>query len=148
MENSLNYIGLLVQTLVALAAVCGLAYVIFRVILPRLQVGQNAGGMIRVVERVGVDAKRSLLVVEVAGKWLLVGVSESGVQLVSELDEKDSINAESQIILNREAQFQRFEDLRSGFTAKLGKVIGRKEAKINVEKQPEQKKQFDWTLKK
>jgi flagellar biosynthetic protein FliO len=148
LDNSLNYIGLLVQTLVALAAVCSLAYLIFRVVLPRLQVGQNSGGMIRVVERVGVDAKRSLLVVEVAGKWLLVGVSESGVQLVSELKETDAIAAESQIILNREAQFQRFEDLRSGFTARLAKVIGRKEVKNNVEKQPDQKKQFDWTLKK
>jgi flagellar protein FliO/FliZ len=148
LESSLNFIGLLVQTLIALAAVCGLAYLIFRVVLPRLQVGQNQGGMIRVIERVGVDSKRSLLVVEVAGKWLLIGVSESGVQLVSELNETDAIAAQSQITLNREAQFQRFEDLRSNFAAKLGKVIGRKEIKNNVEKQPDQKKQFDWTLKK
>ncbi|MEP6923860.1 MAG: flagellar biosynthetic protein FliO [Pyrinomonadaceae bacterium] len=148
LESGLNFIGVLVQTLVALGAVCGLAYVIFRVVLPRLQNGQNSSGMIRVVERIGVDPKRSLLVIEVAGKWLLIGVSEGGIQMVSELDEIDATAAESQILLNRAAQFQKIDELRSSFAAKLAGVMGRKEIKRDVDNQPKKKKQFDWTHKK
>lgn len=133
MESGLNFIGVLLQTLVALAAVCGLAYVIFRVILPKLQIVNSASGMIRVVERVGIDTRRSLLVVEVAGKWLLVGVSENGVHLVTELNEKDAEAAEAEILAARNAQFQRIEDLRSGFAAKLAGVMGRKEVKKDVD---------------
>lgn len=132
----------------ALAAVCGLAYVIFRVILPRLQFGQNNGGMIRIVERVGVDSKRSLLVVEVTGKWFVVGISESGVQLVSELDETSATQAEEKIILNREAQLKKIEDFRVGFATKAANLVGRKGAQKNVGDEPEKKKQFDWIVKK
>jgi flagellar biosynthetic protein FliO len=82
-----SFLLMLVETLLALALVCGLAYFIFRWVVPRLQqVVGPGGGMIRVVERVGLDARKSLVVVEVAGKWLLVATSEAGVQLISELD--------------------------------------------------------------
>lgn len=82
-----SFFLMLLQTIVALALVCGLAYLLFRWVLPRLQgAAGRAGGMIRVVDRLGLDARKSLIVVEVAGRWLLVGTSEAGVQLVSELD--------------------------------------------------------------
>lgn len=147
LESGLNTIIVLLQTLVALAAVCALVYVFFRIILPRFQFGANSNQMIRVVERVGIDTKRSLIVVEVAGKWLLVGVSESGVQLVSELEGAQAMAAEAQILLDREAQFKKIEDFRAGFAAKVANLAGRKEIKKDVKDQPE-KKQFDWTLKK
>jgi len=77
----------LVQTLLALAIVCGLAVVLFRWVLPRLQqFSAPSGSMVRVVDRVGIEARKSLLVVEVAGRWLLISTSEAGVQLISELD--------------------------------------------------------------
>jgi flagellar protein FliO/FliZ len=76
---------MLLETLLALALVCGIAYAIFRW-LPRLQAARSANSMIRVVDRVGLDARKSLFVIEVGGRWLLVAASESGVQLLSELD--------------------------------------------------------------
>lgn len=139
---------MLLQTLLALAAVCGLAWVIFRVILPRLQVGNSAGNMIRVVERVGLDAKRSLFVIEVAGKYLLVGSSENGVQLVSELDNQEAVQAEKQIQVHRDAQLQKIEDLRSGFAEKLASVMKRKDLKNDVSREPRKKIEFPWTIKK
>lgn len=80
-----SFVLMLLETLLALALVCGLAYAIFRW-LPRLQVARSANSMIRVVDRVGLDARKSLFVIEVGGRWLLVAASESGVQLLSELD--------------------------------------------------------------
>ncbi len=139
---------MLLQTLLALAAVCGLAWVIFRVVLPRLQVGNSAGNMIRVVERVGLDAKRSLFVVEVAGKYLLVGSSENGVQLVSELDNQEAVQAEKEIQIHRDAQLQKIEDLRSGFAEKLASVMKRKDLKNDAGREPRKKIEFPWTIKK
>jgi flagellar biogenesis protein FliO len=113
--------------------VCGLAYVVFRVILPKLQIVPSSGSMIRIVERVGIDTRRSLLIVEAAGKWLLISVSDSGVQLVAELNEQEAREAEAEILSVREAQFQKIEELRSGFAAKLASVMGRKELKKDVD---------------
>jgi flagellar protein FliO/FliZ len=75
-----------VQTIFALGIVCLLAYVILRLILPRLSFAGTGRTMVRVVDRTPLDQRRSLLVVEVTGRWLLVGVSEAGLQLISELD--------------------------------------------------------------
>ena len=75
-----------VQTIFALGVVCLLAYVILRVVLPRLSIAGAGRTMVRVVDRTPIDQRRSLLVIEVTGRWLLVGVSEGGLQLISELD--------------------------------------------------------------
>ncbi len=82
----MDFVLMLVQTLLALLLVCGLALVVFRVVLPRLQAAGASRSMVRVVDRVGLDARKSLYVIEVGGRWLLVGASEAGVHLVSELD--------------------------------------------------------------
>ena len=43
-------------------------------------------GPVRVVARVTVEPKRSLLVVDVAGRSFLLGSAESGLTLIAELD--------------------------------------------------------------
>ncbi|HEX8284498.1 MAG TPA: flagellar biosynthetic protein FliO [Pyrinomonadaceae bacterium] len=77
---------MLLQTLLVLGFVCGLAYLIFRWVLPRLSAARSARGMVRIVDVVGLDARKRLYVIEVAGHWLLVAASEAGVHLVRELD--------------------------------------------------------------
>ncbi|HEX7314723.1 MAG TPA: flagellar biosynthetic protein FliO [Pyrinomonadaceae bacterium] len=91
-----DFLLMLLQTVFALALVCGLAYVIFRVVLPRLNVTRSTGSMVRIVDRVGLDARKSLYVIEVAGRWFLVSASEAGVQLVSELDAESALLAEQE----------------------------------------------------
>lgn len=81
-----SFFLMLVETILALGLVCGLAYAIFRWVLPRLQATHSANSMVRVVDRAGLDARKNLYVIEVAGRWLLVASSEAGVQLISELD--------------------------------------------------------------
>lgn len=81
-----DIIWLLVQTGIALAIVCGLAILIFRYILPRLNVISFNQSIVRVVDGTSLDARKRLVIVESAGKYMLLGVSESGIQLVSELD--------------------------------------------------------------
>lgn len=82
------------QAALPVGLACALAYAIFRWVLPRLNAARAAGGMVRVVERVPLDARRSLYVVEVTGRWLLVASSAAGVQLLAELDARTAEEAE------------------------------------------------------
>ena len=82
----LDILWMLLQTAFALALVCGLAVLIFRYILPKLNVVSFNKSIVRVVDGASLEARKRLIVVEVAGKYLLLAASESGVQMISELD--------------------------------------------------------------
>ena len=75
-----------VQTIFALGFVCVLAYVVLRVVLPRLNAATAGKSMVRIVDRTPLDQRRSLYVVEVTGRWLQIGASEGGLQLIGELE--------------------------------------------------------------
>lgn len=77
---------MLLQTAIALGLVCGLAILVFRYILPKLNVVSFNKSIVRVVDGTSLDARKRLVVVEVAGKYMLLALSESGVQMVSELE--------------------------------------------------------------
>ncbi len=82
----LDMLWMLLQTAIALGLVCGLAVLVFRYILPKLNVVSFNKSIVRIVDGASLDARKRLIVVEVAGKYLLLALSESGVQMVSELD--------------------------------------------------------------
>jgi flagellar biogenesis protein FliO len=71
-----DYGASLLQTLVALAAVCALAYVAVRFGLGRLYRTASSGRRMRVVERLPLDGRRALLLVEVDERTYLVGSGE------------------------------------------------------------------------
>ena len=79
--------GSLAVSFISLGLVCLLAYVALRW-LARRGVGQGMGP-IRIVGRCPVEPKRSLYVVETAGRCFLVGASDGGMSLIAELDPKD-----------------------------------------------------------
>ena len=82
-----SYSELLVTSLLVLGAVCIAAYVAVRVFGRVLATGRARGShLLDVVARVPLEPRRSLYVVDVAGKTLLVGTSEMGLSVLSELD--------------------------------------------------------------
>ena len=114
------------QTVMALAFVCGLAYLIFRVILPRLSgVGFSTNNMVRVIDRIGLEARKNLYVIEVAGRFLLIAASESGVQLIAELDAEAAAEAERELARVRQAPKNPI--LGKSFADKLNDVLNRKQ---------------------
>lgn len=123
MGSSLSFLWMLVQTIFALLLVCGLAYLIFRVLLPRLTGNISTNNMVRVVDRVGLEARKNLYVIEVTGRWLLISVSESGAQLISELDSIAAARAEQEILKNR--GLPPGVPFGGSFADKLNEVIGR-----------------------
>ena len=111
-----------VQTIFALGFVCLLAYVVLRVVLPRLNVATAGKSMVNVIDRTQLEPRRSLYVVEVTGRWLLIAASEGGVQLISELDaekaeqEADTMNAAAVSTRARATLSQARMNARSAFT--------------------------------
>jgi flagellar protein FliO/FliZ len=82
-----SYGDLLMTSLVVLGGVCIAAFVVVRVVGRFLATGRARGGhLMGVVARLSLEPRRSLYVVEVAGKTLLVGTSEMGLSVLSELD--------------------------------------------------------------
>jgi flagellar protein FliO/FliZ len=75
----------LLQTLLALAAVCALAWVVLRWGVRRLYGGASSG-RVRVLERVPLDPRRSLYLVEVGGKVLLLGAGDGPMTTLAEVD--------------------------------------------------------------
>lgn len=90
-----SYGDLLLTSLVVLGVVSVVAYIAVRV-LGRVLAGhglrRNQGGMLGVLARLSLEPKRSLYVIEVAGKTLLVGTSEMGLTVLSELD-REAVHA-------------------------------------------------------
>lgn len=86
-----GYGELLVGSLVVLGLVCVVAWVVVRFGLRRMW-APRPGGVLDVLARVPLEPRRSLYVVEVGGKTLLVGTSEMGLNVLSELD-RDAVQA-------------------------------------------------------
>ena len=82
-----SYGDLLVTSLIVLGVVCVAAFVAVRLFGRLLSTGRARGAhLMNVVSRVPLEPRRSLYVVEVAGKTLLVGTSEMGLSVLTELD--------------------------------------------------------------
>lgn len=112
---------LFMKTILALTFVCGLAYFIFRVVLPRFNFNFKSNNMVRIVDRITVDGRKSLCVIEVAGKWMLISVTETGVEQICELDADSAKIAELEIIKAKEEQ--NLNAFGINFTEKLTKLM-------------------------
>jgi flagellar biosynthetic protein FliO len=131
-QSGRGLIWTFVQTIFALGVVCLLAYLILRVVLPRLSITGAGRSMVRVVDRTPVDQRRSLLVIEVTGRWLLVGVSEAGLQLISELDpqlaeqEAENLAATSSGTRARATIAQTAANARTTFSDVFSKMVNKR----------------------
>ena len=79
-----GYGDLLVTSLIVLGVVCVAAFAVVR-LLGRVM-GRARGGVMDVIARMPLEPRRALYVVDVAGKTLLVGTSEMGLSVLTELD--------------------------------------------------------------
>lgn len=87
-----SLVGQLVKTVLVLGAVCLLAYVVLGRLLPRLLNIPAPGAsrrIIQVVDRLPVDQKRSVMLIKLADRHYLIGVTEHGISLLSQVDEHD-----------------------------------------------------------
>ncbi|MCE9625821.1 MAG: flagellar biosynthetic protein FliO [Deltaproteobacteria bacterium] len=85
--SSLDFTWLFLKMVFAMIFVIGLAIVIIRFIIPKLTYnrGASARSDLKIVDRVPLDNRKSLYVLQVEGRRLLVGASEHYVGLIAEL---------------------------------------------------------------
>jgi flagellar protein FliO/FliZ len=86
----LSTIAYIFTLLLAFAVVIGLAYFTSRVLGQKL--GRGINNSSRVLSTVSLGANRTLQVVEVAGKVLVLGVSEHSITLLQEVTDVEEIN--------------------------------------------------------
>jgi flagellar biogenesis protein FliO len=112
--------GSLALTFLSLGLVCLLAYFTLKWVYRR-GVGQS-NGPIRVVARCSPEHKRSLFLIEAAGRCFLVGASDGGMNLLAEVDPEE-VRKEMQA---RETAGSRWgRAARGHFTEILNRVLSR-----------------------
>src|SRR5215813_7599405 len=86
------------KLLLVLAGILVLAYVGIRFVIPRMMgVHVSAAGPIQVLARYPLEPKRTLYAIKAGSDVLLIGSSESGLQLLKELDPTDFPSTVQQI---------------------------------------------------
>jgi flagellar biogenesis protein FliO len=81
----------LFETLLILVGVCVVAWLVLRFGVKRLYASSGTGGNgpLRVLARLPLEPRRTVYILEAAGKHLLVGASEAGpLTVLAELDER------------------------------------------------------------
>lgn len=77
---------LVVETVAILALIAAVAWLFVRFVAPRLRGVKGRRSRMRLLERLPLEPRRSLYVVEVDGAPLLIGVADGSVRLLRELE--------------------------------------------------------------
>jgi len=87
--SSIDFTWLFLKMVFAMIFVIALAIVVIRFIIPKLTFNRGASGRsdLKIVDRVPLDNRKSLYVLQVEGRRLLVGASDHYVGLIAELQE-------------------------------------------------------------
>ena len=88
------------QTLAALAIVIGLIYLLLHRLLPRLIQRAQQGKVIRLIERVPLDQKHALFLIEIYDEKLLLGGGEQTLSVIKTFSQEDSAFTEEAPFLN------------------------------------------------
>jgi len=84
--QSVNFSWLFLKTILVMVLVIALAIIVLRFIIPKLSLrGTRSSSDIQVVERVPLDHKKILYVLEVEGRRLLLSATDHSVNLITEL---------------------------------------------------------------
>ena len=78
-----------VRTVVMLTAVCLLAYLLLGKLLPKiLQIEPPSANrrLMKVVDRLALDQKRSIMIIQLGDEFFMVGAAEQNITLMSKLD--------------------------------------------------------------
>lgn len=80
-------VGYVMQTIISLAIVIGLIYVIARFLLPKMRVS-GAGRLVQVVDRVLIEPQVAAYIIKVGKRSWLVAASSKNVAKIADLGEE------------------------------------------------------------
>lgn len=90
-EGSVDFTWLFIKTILAMVVVLALAVLGLRFVLPKLSLHRapKGSGTMEVIERMPLDHKKSIMILGVEGRRLLVGVTEQELSLLAELQQDE-----------------------------------------------------------
>ncbi len=85
-----DFTGPFLQMMFVLLVVIAVVFVVLKFVLPKLNLQRAFGNSnVKVISRTPIDFKKSVCIVEVEGKRILLGLSETQVNFLCELGEKN-----------------------------------------------------------
>lgn len=88
--NSLiGKIGSVLGVLIGFAIILYLAYMATKIMGKRMTINGKGNKNIKILESVSLGQNKALMIIEVTGKTLLIGITSNEITLVSELDSKN-----------------------------------------------------------
>ena len=113
-----EFIAALAKLIVFLILVLLLAYLVIRYGLPLMGQGGMRGSHLRIVDRLVLNAKSSIIVIEVAGKYFLLAINDGNTSLIKELDDYPQVEIQegvnSGITEMVQKTKERFADIKHG----------------------------------
>ncbi|SNB47049.1 flagellar biosynthetic protein FliO [Geobacter sp. DSM 9736] len=130
-DQGFSLAGSFLQMIASLAVVIGVMLVVCYISNRWLRLGQSPGGAryIRLVESRYLAPKKSLMLVEVGGEYLLLGSSGEGMQFIKQIDMIEEIEIVSTPELAKfvpEGMKERVTELAGRFAFKPQQVPGKK----------------------
>ena len=89
-ENRTSYSLLILRTIAVLAVIIIAIYLVFRFLLKGRRAVSADTDMIKVLATFPIAANRLIKVVDIAGKLLVLGVTDSNINLITEVEDKET----------------------------------------------------------
>lgn len=119
-----SYAWVVIKTLIVLGLMVGGFYYFFKFVTKRTGVQLAAGGAVQVLSMVPLGHNKFLHIVDLAGRVLVLGVTDNAVSLIAEIKDRDEIDririAGSKVVPAQPGGFQDF------LTQQLGRFLKRK----------------------
>jgi flagellar biogenesis protein FliO len=85
-SQSLDLVGSMVKMIVMLLVTLGVIYLVLHKGVGKLVERNNIGKRVKIVERVSLEPRRSLYLVDIDGKQMLIAAGEGGVTHLKDVD--------------------------------------------------------------
>jgi flagellar biosynthetic protein FliO len=92
-EGAVDFTWLFIKMLLVLVIVCVSAIIFLKYVLPQLGIarGGHKGRFFKVHGRYQLEPRKSLYVVEVGGRYLVIGCADHGIKLITELSPEEAM---------------------------------------------------------
>lgn len=126
-----SYGWLIFKTIFVIGLLVGGFYYFFRFVTRKVGIQMLGRDVVQVLSVVPIGQNKYLQVVDLAGRVLVLGVTDSNINFITEIQEKDEIDRirlmSTRPVAHEAAPFQEF------LAKQLGKIIGKKDAGAVVE---------------
>ena len=114
-----SYGWLIFKTILILAAIVGGFYFFFRFVTKRAGVPAVGRGIIQILSIVPIGQNKFLQIVDLAGRMLVLGVSDSNINLIMEIDDRDEVDR-IRLLCSKSSSMKS-----GGFQESISKHLGR-----------------------